>query len=53
MKLQIVHDQEYGYTVYQITEDRERVVSFKTEEEARTYCETRQKARVIAEYEFG
>jgi len=54
MKLVIISEPAC-YAVYEIAEDggRARIVSFPTEQEARTYCEDRQKARVIAEYELG
>jgi len=43
------------YSVHEIAEDGGRIrhVGFTTEQEAREYCEGRQKARVIAEYELG
>ena len=56
MKLQIVDEQALSgsFAVYEVTEDggRDRVTSFKSEQEARTYCEDRKKSRVIAEYEL-
>ena len=54
MKL-IIISEPGCYAVYEIAEDggRARIVSFPTEQEARTYCEDRQKARVIAEYTLG
>jgi len=53
MKLVIVSERGC-YAVYEVAEDggRARIVSFPTEQEARTYCENRKKSRVIAEYEM-
>lgn len=54
MKLVIICDRE-KYDIYEVAEDggRTRITSFNSEQRAREYCEERQKARVIAEYELG
>jgi hypothetical protein len=55
-KLTIVHEPEYEtYSVYETWSADDtvlplRITGYKTEKEARTFCETRQKHRVVAEY---
>jgi len=52
MKLTILHEPGFG-NLFDVYEDSIRIVGFNTEVEARTYCENRQKARVIAEYDLS